>query len=116
MKMIIISEVKNYIEKIKKIKDDFEKSKYVYDNDKNILISLNKQFKLVKNQEDFFNLNNILKQINIGNFYGKRRGYSAYCFDIYQYADKYTSFLYDDGVSRGKSKWENLYKVIEIKS
>ena len=47
--------------------------------------------------------------------YGKRRGYWAFSFRPDPYEPTRVNYLYDDGVSVGSSKWENLWRVLIVK-
>ena len=47
--------------------------------------------------------------------HGKRRGYHAYSFSEYPPNPKKTHYLYDDSISIGISRYENLYRVLSFR-
>jgi hypothetical protein len=46
---------------------------------------------------------------------GKRRGYTAYEFTPYPPNPAKTHYLYDDGISVGLSRYENLHRVLKFR-
>jgi len=47
--------------------------------------------------------------------YGKRRGYNAYEFTPYPLNPKKTHYLYNDGISTGLCRYENLYRYLKFR-
>lgn len=46
---------------------------------------------------------------------GKRRGYRAFEFVEYPHNPNKVHYLYDDSISTGLSRFENLYKVLSFR-
>lgn len=81
--------------------------------------------KTVKNHADFKALMTLINSDEEAPFIVvKRRGYRAFAFDNYRYRigdeihvnPEYCDYLIDDGISRGKCRWENLYRYLSVVS
>jgi len=76
---------------------------------------LNQELKKVRSLED---LKILLKEASFGMkhgsyfLYGNRKGYRVYEFTPYPPNPKKTHYLYDDGISTGVCRYENLYRYL----
>ena len=81
------------------------------------IAKFNEELKNVRNIEQLLNLlNRAVNKSDHGPYYlyGKRRGYRAFDFTKYPYNSNKVHYLYDDSVSTGLSRFENLYKVLSF--
>src|SRR5271157_4443230 len=75
--------------------------------------------KAVRNYEDFkvflFKLEHCTGYFHHVDLCAKRSGYSTQAHDPYQYNAAKCHYLVCDGKSHGLCRWENLYKVLEVR-
>ncbi len=46
---------------------------------------------------------------------GKRRGYHAYAFTAIPWKPTEAHYLFDDGISTGRSQWKNLWRSLRVR-
>ena len=85
-------------------------------NASELKIELTRRLKTVRSIND---INDLLKFADSQNLNceleGKRRNYKAFFFSQHQQNPSKVKYLYDDGVSTGEARFENLYKILHFR-
>ena len=106
-----ILEIKSKIEKI-----SIEDSSLTFEREMKILqVELQEELRNVNDKESF---KQFYKKLNDNELYlvSKRRSnVEAFSFTFSEYNDNVINFLYDDTKSRGKCRFENLYKYLDVR-
>lgn len=80
---------------------------------------LTEQLKSVRSIDEVYDflkeVGNVRDNIAFCEVVGKRRHYAAFGFSQNPYNENKCDYLYDDSISVGKSRYENLYKVLEVR-